>query len=718
MHQLDEVSENLRKLFERGPESSGALEQLSQIALLDGLSEPELNMVLDIVFDYSLRNSLRLTLISNCLVPNGEYLIQPDVISRILGAVGVSEVYFRNGKQFKLKRLSPASQNLLLEWLICGLHLFGKALFEELHRLLPTLFGLLSFEYLRANIATLIIIGLSQQRKAKDALTGQKRYALKPWHVDVVMNLSSKFPFDPYIRSLIIFMKRLSPTLDIGNASEARGSRITKMEDILYPNKELMELLSAKLPSSDMWEMKEVKDKIQRLFDSFTTPASKRRKLFINSFNDLDLLESADADTVSIGTVESLQTLVDEFDRISMANPGSLFTLNNITNERLRRYFVAFNLMLAHNELPFIKKLALAIHFHALSSLSSELAFEQLRSIAQLGTFEQLISPIQQAIETNSVDFARQIRLLSLIPPSLAPIQIILDRIENDSNQEHWRSLFSELSKTFNKWNVLHNEYGFFQDVYLTIYAIVEKTFPLAEKKWLEFTLLTKLSFLALLRAIKHVNFADSSEPRERIQLLPSPTLYYQMIMSINPFILSEALGYIAFLRTLKFEEGGEALKLRNNYIMDSINLVWLDQAFKLEASTFNKGMYLDAEYLKKLAGLSFFSYSDLIELKNVGGLSHNPGTSYLAAEIMWSLEDGEEEINVRHPGPLSEESVSMLQQNPDLKWLLKSYFEIKVSLLNKLDNLGFSGIGDLLFSSLRPLASLRQKKRISVSET
>ncbi|KAF3992599.1 hypothetical protein FT663_02252 [Candidozyma haemuli var. vulneris] len=720
MHQSSEISENLRKLFERGQESSDALEELTRIAASDGLSEPELNMVLDIIFDYSLRNSLRSSLITKCLVPDGDFLIQPEVISRVLGAVGVSEVYFRNGKQFKSKRLPPTSQNLLLEWLICASHFFGKALFDELHKLLPMLFGLLSFEYSRSNITVLIVIGLSQQRKSRDALTGSKRYALKPWHVNMVVNLSLKFPFDPCIKSLIAYMKRLNPTLDFRGAPETRNLDSSKSDVIQYPNKDLKSLLTSKISNSSScsWETNEVRDKVQRLFDSFSGLSFKKRKMVIRSFNDLDLLDSpSNVESISIGTVESLRTLVDEFDKISMANPGSLFTLNNIANERLRKYFLAFNLSLSHDDSPLVKKFIQAVKFHALSSESSTSAFSQLVSIASTGDFPQLSQPLESAITSTGISTDRKVRLLRFLHPDIETFRVVIEEVSKPDTDSHWNLLYQVLSKTFIKWFILHSEYGFFQDVYPTILNIVKDVFLHTESRWQRFNLLTKLKFMEFLRSLRQLAFNDAVDGEEPSALVPGPTLFYQMILSSNPFILSEALGYISFLRTLKFEEGGTALKLRNSLIMDSINFVWLDQAFKFDEGTFNKGMYLDAEYLKKVAGLNFFTYSDLIELKNMGGLSHSPGTSYLVAEIIWSLEDEENEISVRHPGPLSEDSVAMLQQNSDVRWLRKSYFEIKVDLLNRLDSLGYTGLCDLLFSSLRPLADLRQKKVTSTTE-
>lgn len=714
MHQPDDISENLRKLLEKGPSSLEALDELSRIASQDGLTEPELNMVLDISFDFSIRHSMRHTLISRCLIPDGQFLLHSSIVPRILGTVGVSEVYFRNGKQYKLKRLPPNSQNMLLTWLICVLLFFGRKLFEELQRLLAILFGLLEFEYLRPNIATLVIMALSQRQQSRNVLNGQARYPLKPWHLECVLRLSAKFPFDPYVKVLLAYMKQLNPTLDTKASASPRALSSSNQALNLYSDPSLNKLVNTHCSSDSScgWEIREVREKIQRLFDSISSSKVKRRKIVIDSFNDLDLLASSStSEAISIGTVESLRTLADKFDRITMANPGSLLTLGDMTNEKIRRYFVAFHAALGHNDLPVVKKFLQYIRFHCLSALAPQYSFDLLITFAELGLFDHVSVQLKQVISSNTVALERQLRLLSVLPPDIESLRALFGTLSKEFEEGVLASLVSELLKSILKWSSLHNEYGFFQDILITVCEVVQMVFEIFETKWHSLLLPTKVKFMVFLRSVRSIDFSEKEDVKALVLLVPKTTLAYQLILSMNPFILSEALGYIAFLRTLKFSEGSKALQLRNYYIMDSINLLWLDTAFRFEEDTFNRGLFLHLEFLKKLTGLNYFTYSDLLESKNIGDLSHNPALAYLTAELLWSIEDEERGITSRHLGPLSEDSVALLQHNPDVRWVRKTFFEIKVEILNRLDTLGYSGLCDLLFSSLRPLAGHRRKK-------
>lgn len=695
------VAQKLQDLYERGSESSDALEELCQLASLRGLSEPEFNMVLDVIFDHNSRSSFRHTLISKCLVPQAHYVLSPDVIYRIIGSIGIPQVYFRNERQLRLKRLPPASQQLLLLWLISSLHLFGNDVFAILGRLLPTLFGLLSFEYVRGHITTLIVVALSQFRLGKRFASGSFMPRVKKWHVSLVSDLAVKFPFDSSLRFLLSYMSSLQPD----RPAKADAVSSSKSSPLVYPDQNITQLGSS-FPRHDS---QHIKDAIQTLFDSFGNSAAKRRKVAPASLQSLDILElSPGVELFPITSVESLTTLVNEFDRISFSNPGSLFTVTS-ANDRLRRVFVSLKLLSSSDSDPITKKFLQATIHRPLSTAASSITMPHFLKFSPLGRLKRLQKPVSLAVTDGKIALASKIDLLHLIDVNPHCINTIWDTLQKEGPSASAQDLHHFLNtigcvllRAYELKAKYHHSLGFFP----VMESLVPKIFQYYLEQWPELGLSVKLQLLSFLRLMRRISPADIAQSDQIGWLFPKPSLLYQMVVSPHPVIASEAYGYLAFLKTIKLKDDQhkELLTLRNNYVMDSINFVWRDMAFKYEENSYNKGMYLDNEFVKTLAGLDFFTYSELMEFKTVGSLSHGPAFAYLCAQILWKLEDQHEEVTKRHPGPFSEESISRIQQDLHTQWLPMSYFEVKVSILNELDAMGFTGLCDFLFSSLRPL--------------
>lgn len=700
------VSQTLQELYERGPESADALEALCQHSAAEGLNEPEFNMVLDVVFDHNLKSAYRHTLISKCLIPQAHYFLPHDTIYRIIGCIGIPQVYFKNERQLKLKRLPPATQQLLLLWLVSTLHLFGSAVYNTLGRLLPTLFGLLSYEYVRPHLVSLIVVGLSRYRLGKKSATGSSMPRVKEWHFSLVVDLARKFPFDSSLRFLLGYMNTLQP----GKApKDATASFSAKNPPVILPDHQITALADT-FPRN---ESHHVKSSIQALFDSFSSSAAKRRKLLQPTpLSNLEVLEmSSNHDVFPIASVESLTTLVNEFHRISMINAGALFTVSS-PNDKLRRIFVCLKMLSSPESDPVNKKFIHAAVHRPLSPAASSITMPQLLEFALLGRLPKLQRLVEEAIAQGKLAPAYQIRLLHLIDATPHVINRIWERVTDANDPALFKLFMDTVCCVLLRAYFLKATHELSLSFFPTVLTLTPKVFMHFLRTWPEIPLSQKFLLLNFLALLKQINPAQLVG--DLTWIFPPPSMLYQMVVSIHPYIASEAYGFLAYLKTIKLKEdlNQALLNLRNTYVMDSINFVWRDMAFKSEESSYNKGMYLDPEYVKTLAGLGFFTYSELIELKSVGSLSHSPAFAYLSAQALWELEDQHGGVSKRHPGPLSEESITRLQQDGDVSWLPMSYFEIKVSILNKLDAMEFSGLCDLLFSSLRPLHGHRVQKR------
>lgn len=716
MRSPDHLLDLLEDIEAGGSEINVSLRQILKLSVSSGLLPTELRSVLDLILDSQLSMSHKNILISDCLVPRGNYLLPPDIILRVLSVVGTPEVFYKNGKQQKLKRLPTSCQQRLLEWLICALPLFGRPLFRYLKRHLSMLFGLLSFEFLRPYISTLIVIASS----GPDALPKLSQgYLIRPWNVKLVADMCLQFPSDPSLKALIAYFRLRNRTPSVNKLASMDTSGIFN-----YPNSALHSSLIAKSETltseygTSLWnEVSDVDSQIQRVFESLDNQRKRRKAL-----QHQDLIPLSSPGAIQILSINSVSSLIAHFENISLTNPSSVLSVTSSGNNRFRCLYLALYLMTVGRDDQTFKKLDYAIRYHIfnMGDRNSLLVYSQLLEFAKFQGLKCYTTSCIQFVnsdEPNTIDSVRkQIRLFRYIPWEksilISALVKTLTRLKDVySLKDEWFRLvgllYSELAFIVQKWSAVFVASNDYQEYLECLLDAITHIFSFTEVYWGKLHLFSKIRFLSFLAAVKtcKVDLPWSTAGH----LVPPPTLMYQLIVSTNPLILSEALGYLVFLKSVQLPDGEEIKKrLRSLYIMDSLNFVWREMALNKDIGTFSQGMLLDDEFLQKVAGLNFFSYSNLLQLKTVGGLVQNPSLAYTCAELVWMLEDKTEGITTRHPGPISEDSVAQLRHELDNTWLSMSYYDIKASLLNSLDSLGYTGLCDLLFGSLKPLANKR----------
>ncbi|OVF08616.1 hypothetical protein A9F13_07g00649 [Clavispora lusitaniae] len=717
-----QVRDILDQLSADGSHATRTISELAEIASSEGLSRDNFNSLIDLVFDHTLGATQRLNLIRSCLVPKQDFLLDPSLINRIVSAVGTPEIYYKNGKQHKSKRLPIASQQALLEWLICALHLFGTAVFRHLRRSLPLLFGLLSYEFSRPYLSVLIVVAVHET----EPFVGSKHSPIRSWHVHLVADLADKFPFDSSLQMLLAFFRKHIPGLDYATLFKDRQLvRLEQNFDMLnYPNPDIRRLLEWKPDEDNLVsaQMKQVELHLKRVFARFEQQSAKKKKVGSEPDN-FDALEWSSS-SVSIATVDSLRSLVSNFENITMSSITSVLSVSSLPNEHLRCMFLALSLIDQESDNHRIKKLEYAIKYHVLSDKpqKSHLALSQLANFAHYGGLKSLSAPLLEysrhiAQSPNEYVVSVQIQLLELLPPTRNIIDAFSSTITNlDAVQESVskskasllaRQFFIKLARCIFKWNVLYSTSDLCSEFPVMVVDILSQVFAFVQKRWMSFQLGAQFAFLDIFTALKSVDAEDIRTWQKASALIPPPVLMYQLLVSTNPYVLSESLGYLAFLKKVTFEDES-ALQLRNSYVVDAINFLWKEAAFNKEAETLNWGMMLDSGFIEKISAHNYFGYSDQIRLRTVGGLVQNPSLAYMCAELVWMLEDQQQDINIRHPGPLAEETVKQLHQDEEVTWLPLSYHDIRVTLLNNLDRRGFHGMCDLLFSSLKSLAGRR----------
>ena len=212
-----EIKEKIERLQDLPAHTrSEILIDLENVANERGLSNTHILQLFDLVFDVKekwLHAHEKKLIFRKILIPNGRMTFQGDLIYRILSAIGYSRVYYQNGRKIKEKKLSPTLQNLLLEWLICYIHLFDERVFLNLVNLLPMLLHLLLFEYLRPLIANLIFLTVLNCNRLNQQFSLPSR-SLKNWQIKFVVDLYLKFPTDDSLKGLLFVFHNAVPGLD------------------------------------------------------------------------------------------------------------------------------------------------------------------------------------------------------------------------------------------------------------------------------------------------------------------------------------------------------------------------------------------------------------------------------------------------------------------------------------------------------------------------
>lgn len=724
----DELYE-IRTLVDGTGDIRGQIKRLAPRAQAKGLEQAELSLVFEMIFDSRISSTQKEIIIQDIMFPMPDYNLPPEYISQILSSIGMPEVYYKKGKQHKLKRLAPSVQVSLLTWMIQILPHFGTGSFDQLRRSLPILFGLLTFEYLRPCIAFLIILSTI----AVDTKTHRKN-VFKPWHMQFAIDLHLRFPQDNSLKILIRIILKSTPEL-LNLIPKANQSAINSIRSDPFPfvnddfSKKYRQILRGSNLNNDAYVLDTFISEVKRDILSDKRRKIANTRLPKNGF--FDTIRGSDKN-LSNSFLDSLSKMVEHFENIHMMYPTSVFSILSSSSERTKSVYIALMLSVSSSSHPYYKKLRAALEYHVFD-LNEQLpaySFSQFLKFSKYGIGIYFKDTIQDFVlrKVNGNDplklFSTQCQVMCLVTHNSPKFQLCLESLMVNlrSIMLHYRShmdsavaSFMELVEKLLAQNSadVSNNIALFE----IVKSLTDFCFHAMSEGLEEYLLSTLTAFMSTVGRLKTVPWTKSEHNLNF--LLPPPALTYKLLVSQSPILVSEICGYLAFLKNIAGEFFDEAtLEQRNSYVMDALNFLWRDLAFKKEMNTFNNGMLLHDAYLQQLSGLNYFSYLDLIQLKSVGGLLLNPAFTYLSAELVWRMEDAHLDIGVRHPGPISESSITNIQKESAGAWLPMDYHQVRTSILNSLDEAGLSGICDLLFTSLKALANQRSKSSQSTEST
>lgn len=725
-------------------DSQGILDQIKDYLTVKHSLESleQFDQLIEFVFKGNLTLPQKNFIVRYLIIPpsSRDSVISPKLIFRIIGSIGKP----MSRLEKKVHSGIPITlQTNLLKWLLCSLHLFDPIPTSSiLVNLLPILFQSLIYEFLRPFIAHLIFLTLVN---SNILLRG---VPLRVWQLKLVIDLHFRFPSDDSLKNLLVLFNWLDPSINykqfIPKGSTITLGYISPRNLFDYPDDLCFQHFKARGTSN-------ILESNLKHYERFRIIATKKRRR-LNAMGsgavdgvagvdlDLDVVDysqntATNTSLVSIQEISSLKGLVEELENVQFINISSLFRsihdddFGEEDGGFINNRFKLLLQVLKSGETD--EKITLKIDYYLrLTFIDPNTTIAQLSQlISKIKTYllfgNKMLPLIQEFIlENRALDstevFLQKLKLLRYLPfPTNDGAHQFLEffdlalEIVSRNPKKHLLPFFLELSITFTTWyKLLYRQSSTLESQFDIYNKTLPKIFTLYANNVSGSTITTYLSFVQVLRFIKSIDVNHLNDYVLPLTITLPPHLVYALVLSSNPFVLSEICGFISYCKKYKFDDLNEDNKrLQNCYIMDILNFIWRDNAFKHEDSSqsFNKAMMLHPQFIDKISISNTLAYSNMIQFPSIGNIFYNPSWAHLSADILRDLEDAAgDSINTRHAGPPTHESVNRLLVDSEVKWLNIDYQELKVLLLRKLDENGFDGLGDLLFSSLKTLAFRR----------
>ncbi|CCE78138.1 Piso0_000753 [Millerozyma farinosa CBS 7064] len=757
------ISSVVDKLSRQEGDKKLLIEFLSNRVPKRGLNQDDFYKTIELIFDTGhpvyLTASEKKKVIKRCLIPDGTFKLSKDLIYRIISCVGIPQNYFKNGKMVKSKRLNTSVQVRLLEWLVCSLHFFGEDVFRVLNRMLTTLTHYLSFEYPRPYIARLITVSiLGTENVIKTYFNETSTHnveSFKPWHVQFIVDLYCKFPMDDHLRCLLYLLKTLKPNLNLHKFTTKENINMHNLGQINpkalgYPDFEYLENTRAVRDAQDSTNEK-LKAEQERVIQdelksySFFSSNTKRRKYRdLNNNIDFNLVDIRGNNTSAANPINfhSLTGVIENSENLKYVNVNSIFDESHIANKEAQKYklffFILKNAMAKNSNSLALKKVD---YFVRLSLSDKELTEDGFTSLVDnialfldyssntlvLSSVVDFIlfridSPISGNINTQKrCNLDQRLKLLKYLPyeyhEDLSTTftnefftclnELKLDKIEIE---KYILKFIQVINFYFINWyKKISKTGGSYSNLFISINKIFPVLYCFLDNGNVSGSLNLKLSLMLLLRMFRQmdVNVINTNISMKSI-LLP-PSLFYNLLMSLNPLVCSEVCGYLSFCKSGQIKDADDDYKImQNTYITDTINFLWREKAFVSDKNAAS-AMFFDHYLSKQIGQFNVFHFFESLTINRIGNLFHNPAWSFIVTQHVRDLEDKDDKVSIRNAGPLTEESIEDLRLNNEVNWLPFSYDEIRLEVLRFLDSVGYEGLADLMFSSLKSLIGKRK---------
>jgi centromere protein I len=202
----------------------------------------------------------------------------------------------------------------------------------------------------------------------------------------------------------------------------------------------------------------------------------------------------------------------------------------------------------------------------------------------------------------------------------------------------------------------------------------------------------------------------------EKIRIpLPPSELVYILHFSNSLNTLDRLCGLLSIYKTA-FENGRalnpaqysqDYVNHYNGFLMDICNCIWRSRAFN-RSDPNALGCLLDLNMATQLEDY-VNNLGTSIAFPSLFSLSFSPILCLFAISYVRKLEDAaENEIMVRHPGPVTQTSLKQLERDGGLNLNWQDY---RLGVLIELEQRGVKGIGELMYNTMKALKTARENR-------
>ncbi|KAI9646770.1 hypothetical protein NHQ30_004769 [Ciborinia camelliae] len=674
---------------QRSVKISSHIYRLCSRAYGEGLSNASLEKLIDIItlpneLDQGSIGSLIRNLYPASKVPDA-------IVIKVVGSLGHGQA-----------KPAYAAQAALLKWIVLVYDVLENQ--KILSQLYAVLFNLLDTIALRSQLCH--VLSLITRRKH-----------VRPFRIQALMQWTRKTGHDPALVGLMRVYKDYYPEVIVGDVTSGRASVFT------HPNREWRE----RLGEIQEDHLRRIKDELVSTHRNFRV---SRRSIKERKHGVLPEVHTSYAQDTSI-TLEEVED-VDEFvlklEKIELPNqlvaaihdPLLQKLLHLRSSEailqRIDYWLLAFFEDQLENSRPsetqildmlevilrytrFTKTLPSACYTYlkfllpSWNGITNRDVILELLSYTPIGRFNELYQTIFSLLEDAVIDGTHE-------------SQLALFKFYTALLSEWTLSLLSQISTLSN--------YG--TDIVALVNHVNELAVAIIQQSSSVSTYSKILDFYeANASLISHPTLTS----KVRIAIPPAQlvyTLYFSSNLSITARICNIlALYKRAFEVAMASRAGStisgnqsyptEYVNRFNGFLMDICNCLWRSRAF-YRTDPNALGCLLPEQTLGTLS--PYISKQETsFSLNSLFNVSYSPTLCHLAITYVRGLEDqAEDEIDVRHAGPVTQVSLKKLENDGGLSISWQDY---RLGVLRYLEDKGFPGVGELMYNTMKHLMVARQ---------
>ncbi|TVY17018.1 Inner kinetochore subunit mis6 [Lachnellula arida] len=669
---------------QRAIKISGRVDKVCSKAYEEGFPSASLSRVIDII---TIPNELDQASINNLirnLYPAGKV---PDSIAiRVVASLG-------HGRA----KPSYNAQAALLKWLVMVYDVLENP--KVLSQLYAVLFNLLDTIAIRAQLCH--VLSLITRRKH-----------VRPYRIQILMELTRQAGNDPPLVGLMRVFKDYYPDVIVGDVTSGRASVFT------HPNHEWRQRLG-EIQTVHFQKTQDGLPPEQQTLRANTRGTRQTKSSVIPEVHTSHALESS----VTLEEIEDVHDFVQRLEKIEPPNQ-----LVAVIQDPLLQKFLQLRSSEVYGRRVDSWLMAFFEDQLEAADTSETKILEMLKSIQGYTHYTKKLPPACSAYLNSMITswngvVGRQIILDLLSYTPLGPFEALYSSIFqameeallDDEAEQSKLDLLTFYNKLLNNWAVAvlidpqlsptakESIPALIKHVDILALTIVQSSQSIT-------TLSTVLTFYeSIASIITHPSL------KETVRIIIPPTeLIYALHFTSSLTILSRLCGILAlYKRAFETAIGPKSSSSENThsypkdyvnqfngFLMDICNCIWRSRAFNT-TDTNALGCNLHPDITQALDQYVRSLGKDLT-LMSLFSLSFSPVLSLLSISYMRDLEDAAgEEIEVRHAGPVTAQSLKLLEREGGLKL---NWAEYRLGVLHYMDSKGVMGVGELMYNTMKQL--------------